>query len=105
MTRLLQVDPEGLVRHVARTRPVADELGAAGAAAGDVRLNDGAFGLLCAFLPAAFSDLEIRTGDVIAKAGLAVEGLGDSVVAMARLYEAVDGDAHDGLVRLLGRLS
>lgn len=105
MTGVVRVDTDGLIRHVSRTRPVADALDSAGAAADAVRLHDGAFGLLCAFVPAAVSDLEVRAGDAVVKAGRALEGLGDEVAAMARLYEAVDGDVHDRLVRVLRRLA
>ncbi len=104
MSGLLSVGIDDLVRHAGRTRPVADALDAAHGAVRRTGLPDGAFGLLCGFLPLALGPLASSTADSVRGSGVSVDGLADAVVAMARLYAEVDGDVHDRFVRLARRL-
>ncbi|NCT91845.1 ESX-1 secretion-associated protein [Cellulomonas sp. APG4] len=90
--RELAVDVDVLRQHAGRVQVVADTVARASAAARQVDLHDVAFGLLCSFLPAAFSGCETSADDAVRRTREAVEATADGVRGMARDYEVIDGD-------------
>ena len=86
----LHVDTDVLLQHSTRLAVVRDQLGLAADAAGQVNLHDGAFGLLCAFLPAVIGGFEGSTGDAIGASRETTTSMSDEVRAMARDYVRVD---------------
>jgi hypothetical protein len=100
----LHVDVDVLRQHAGRVQVVAESVARASAAARHVDLHDGAFGLLCGFLPAVFSRAETSAGDAVTAVREVLEGTADGVHGMARDYEAVDGDVGARLGGLGGAL-
>lgn len=88
----VHVDIETLTQHAARLGAVEEQIGLAAGAAGQVNLNDGAFGLLCAFLPLVITGFETTTGDAIAASRESVTATVAEVRAMAATYAQVDAD-------------
>ncbi len=84
------VDVETLVRHAGRLGPVSEQLALAGGAVRQVNLHDGAFGLLCAFLPVVVDVLIGQTDDTIAASGETAASMANEVTAMAATYARVD---------------
>ena len=97
------VDLEMLHAHARRLEAVTDSVALAGAAANRVDLHDGAFGMLCAFLPVLVNGAEQATGDAISAARSAVDAMGDGVRAMARDYASVDDAVRSRMEALGGR--
>lgn len=94
------VDVDTLARHAQRIAPVCDQIGLAGDAVRQVNLHDGAFGLLCAFLPVVVDVMVGRTDDVIVAAGETASSMADTVKAMAAEYARVDGQVASRLSAL-----
>lgn len=100
MSEAFEVETEVLRRHAQRLAAVTDSVGLAAGAARHVNLNDGAFGLLCAFLPPVLNGAETATGDATDAAQETVDAASEGVVAMAQDYEAVDDGVHTRLTSL-----
>lgn len=79
---------------------VTDSIGLAAHAARSVNLHDGAFGVLCSFIPPFLNRTEVAVGDAVAAAGETVAAAADGVVAMSRDYQAADDRAHERLSAL-----
>ena len=90
MSEAFHVDTEVLRVHAQRLRMVTDSVSLAADAARAVNLHDGAFGLLCAFLPPVLNGAETTVGDALGAAQDTVSGAAAGVRAMARDYDAVD---------------
>jgi hypothetical protein len=84
------VDHETLLQHSSRLGAVTDRLGSAADAARQVNLNDGAFGILCAFLPLVIGVFETTTGETIAASRETSTAMAEQVRAMAQDYARVD---------------
>lgn len=102
MSAGFHVDTEVLRLHARRIGMVRDDVALAADAAGRVNLHDGAFGLLCAFLPPIFGAVETAVGDAAGAARDVIDSTGDLLVSVAELYDDVDADAGQGFRRLLG---
>ena len=98
----LHVDVDTLLQHAARLGGVGDQIGLASGAAGQVNLHDGAFGLLCAFLPVIINGAEVSTGDAIAAAGETSTTSASEVRAMAEAYARVDDGVAARFERIAG---
>lgn len=96
----VHVDIDVLNQHAARLGAVQDQIGLAAGAAGQVNLNDGAFGILCSFLPLVIGYFETTTGDAIAASRESVQATIAEVRAMATTYAQVDSDVAKRLDRL-----
>jgi hypothetical protein len=97
-----QVDSERLVEHARRLGFVSEAIGLAAGAAAQVDLHDGAFGLLCAFLPPFVNGAEVSTGDAIGAARETVDATIDGVLAMAGDYASVDDGVGSRLGKMIG---
>ncbi|WP_182112452.1 MULTISPECIES: hypothetical protein [unclassified Actinotalea] len=73
-------------------------------AANQVDLHDGAFGLLCAFLPGFVNTAEVETGRAIGAARDTLEAMVDGVVAMAEDYRAADDGVRGRMDTIAGVL-
>ena len=99
----VEVDTELLAAHGSRLSMVRDAVALAEDAANQVDLHDGAFGLLCAFLPGFVNTAEVETGTAIGAARDTLEAMGDGLAAMARDYRSVD-DGVRGRMGTIGRV-
>ncbi|GAA3818909.1 type VII secretion target [Cellulomonas soli] len=84
------VDTEVLNRHASRVQNVASDVRTAQQAAATTDLHSGAFGVLCAFLPAIVSGVDSAAREAIDAVHQATAGTVEELGAMARAYEAVD---------------
>ena len=100
----LEVDVDALIQHAGRVQLVADAVSRAVSAAWGVDLHDGAFGVLCAFLPPVYNGTETATGEAAAAARDALDATTDGGRAMARSYADVDDGVGGRLSALAGRL-
>lgn len=102
MTDGFLVDTERLRWHARRVGMVRDDVALAADAAGQVNLNDGAFGLLCGFLPPIFGAVETAVGDAVTAACEVLDATGESLVAVGTIFDDGDADVGTGFTRLSG---
>lgn len=100
----LEVDIEVLAAHASRLSMVTDAVALAQDAANQVDLHDGAFGLLCAFLPGFVNTAEVETGQAIGAARSTLDAMADGVAAMAADYRAVDDGVRGRMDTIAGIL-
>lgn len=100
----LEVDTEVLLAHGSRLSMVTDAVALAQDAANQVDLHDGAFGLLCAFLPGYVNTAEVETGAAIGAARDTLEAMADGVVAMANDYRTTDDGVRGRMDSIAGAL-
>jgi hypothetical protein len=93
------VDLDVLRAHARRLDRVADAVD--GARRRAPHLTGQAFGVLCAFLPAAVRVLECGTREALTASGEVVDDTADEVRRMVAAYRRCDDDVAD----LLGRLA
>jgi|GEM_PF-548148 len=98
----LHVDLDMLAQHATRLGAVGDQIRLASDASGQVDLHDGAFGLLCAFLPLIVNGAEVSTGDAITAGGETSSAAASEVRAMAEAYARVDEGVAARFERLAG---
>lgn len=98
------VDAEALQVHAQHLDSIAADAALAADAADHVDLGDGAFGLLCSFLPPVVNDAEVSTGDSVRAVHETVQAAADGVRAMARDYADTDDRARTAVDTLLGTL-
>ena len=94
-----RVDSDRLLQHATRLGAVSEAIGVAADAAGQVDLHDGAFGLLCAFLPPFVNGAEVSTGDAIGASLETMDAIIDNVKGMAAGYTAADETVGTGFDR------
>ncbi len=99
-----EVDTEVLAAHGSRLSMVSDAVALAQDAANQVDLHDGAFGVLCAFLPGFVNSAEVQTGEAIGAARDTLEAMADGVTAMAADYRATDDGVRTRLDSIAGAL-
>ncbi|WP_213282351.1 type VII secretion target [Cellulomonas hominis] len=90
MVAELRVDTDVLRRHASRVAQVADELGVAQSAAASVKLHDGAFGVLCSFLPGIVSGVDATARDAVSAVREATDAMVTELGAMARSMDEAD---------------
>ncbi len=99
-----EVDTEVLAAHGSRLSMVSDAVALAQDAANQVDLHDGAFGVLCAFLPGFVNSAEVQTGEAIGAALDTLEAMADGVTAMAADYRATDDGVRTRMDSIAGAL-
>ena len=104
-TPALHVDLDTLHHHTGRLRRLENDLAEAAGAARHADLHDGAFGLLCGFLPAVVGGALEAAASALDDATRSVDEAADGVRAMARAWDATDRAAVDRLRHLTGRLA
>lgn len=100
-----EVDQEVLRVHAQHLEDICDDVAIAAEAAEQVDLADGAFGLLCSFLPPFVNTAEVSTGDSVRAVQETLRAAAEGVRAMARDYAEADDRARttaDTLLRNLG---
>jgi Excreted virulence factor EspC, type VII ESX diderm len=100
MRDAVEVVPVGLTRHAGRLDGIADALANAHQAGQSVRLGAGAYGQLCAFLPAVLDGLQQELVDGIATAEWSVRDTAGRVRIAAGRYDVSDGRSATALDRL-----
>ncbi|HEX5995901.1 MAG TPA: type VII secretion target [Jiangellales bacterium] len=100
MRDAVEVGPAGLRRHASRLDGIADALANAHQAGQAVRLGAGAYGQLCAFLPAVLDGLQQELIDGIATAQRSVRDTAGRVRTAAGRYDAADGRSATAFDRL-----
>ena len=100
----VEVDTEMLSAHGSRLAMVRDAVALAQDAANQVDLHDGAFGLLCAFLPGFVNTAEVETGTAIGAARDTLDAMADGVTAMARDYRSTDDGVRGRMSSIAGVL-
>ncbi|GAA1788519.1 hypothetical protein GCM10009682_08260 [Luedemannella flava] len=91
------VTPEELRAHAWHVSAVADRVALARQAGGTVRLSPGAYGQLCALIPAALGQLQDAVLTTLDSADTALRDSVDRLRIAAGSYEVTDGRAHDRL--------
>lgn len=99
---VLDVDLDRLRTHTRHVGEVEADVAEAAAAARHLDLHDGAFGVLCAFLPTALAGVAASAQDALTRAEGALDDTVEGLLAMDRSYRAVDDATSDLLRRLLG---
>jgi Excreted virulence factor EspC, type VII ESX diderm len=87
-----QVNSSDLVSHAAEVDGIGDGLDTAKQAGAAVRVDTGAFGQLCQFVPALLNDLQTRLIDGIGSAVTAAHDTADALRSTAADYDAADGN-------------
>jgi hypothetical protein len=98
------VDDEALRLHAQHLDSIAADAALAADAADQVDLTDGAFGLLCAFLPPFVNDAEVSTGNSVRAVHETLQAAAEGVRAMARDYADTDDRVRTAADTLLGNL-
>lgn len=94
-----QVRASDLVAHAAEVEGISDGLGVAKQAGEAVRVDAGAYGQLCHFVPALLNGLQTTLIDGIGCAVAAAHDTADALRSTAADYDAADGNAADRLRR------
>ncbi|WP_020667014.1 type VII secretion target [Amycolatopsis nigrescens] len=81
-----EVSPDDLVAHASHLDGLVDRLGTAASAAKTVSMSDGAYGLLCAFMPLIVNPMEEKAGEAMAAATDGVRNTADNVRTAADTY-------------------
>lgn len=89
----LHVVPADLVKHAGALEHAADDLGTAKSAGSTVRLDAGAYGQLCGFMPALLGQLADRVLDTLAAGELSLRDTGDKLREVAEAYQISDEQA------------
>ncbi|WP_027344853.1 type VII secretion target [Hamadaea tsunoensis] len=89
----LHVVPADLVKHAGQLEHGADELGTAKSAGDQVRLDAGAYGQLCGFMPALIGKLADRVLDTLSAGELSLRDTGDKLREVAEAYQISDEQA------------
>jgi hypothetical protein len=90
-----QVRSSDLVAHARDVDGIGDGLDIAKRAGGAVRVETGAYGQLCQFVPALLNGLQTRLIDGIDSAVAATHDTANGLRATAADYDAADGNAAD----------
>lgn len=96
----VEVTSGELTRHAGRLDGIADALGTAQQAGQAVRLGTGAYGQLCAFLPALLDGLQTVLVDGITTAAHSVRDTAGRVRTAASGYDAADTRSAAALDRI-----
>jgi hypothetical protein len=89
------VTPESMALHAATVKAVADEVETAHAAATQIRLDHGAYGQLCAFVPGFLNGLSDGLMTGLHGAVASLRNTSDDLTAVAQSLVASDAKAHD----------
>jgi|SRR4051812_23912938 hypothetical protein len=92
-----QVKPSDLVSHAAEVDGIGAGLGVARQAGEAVRVDTGAYGQLCQFVPAILNGLQTHVIDGIGSAVTAAHDTADALRSTAAGYDTADGNAADRL--------
>ena len=92
MSDELTVSGDVLRQHSARVDQVAGEVATAQAAADTTELGNGAFGLLCSFLPLFIAQTDSAAREAIASVHDALDAVVSELGSMATSFEATDQD-------------
>jgi hypothetical protein len=92
-----QVTPSDLVSHASEVDGIGDGLDTAKRAGEAVRVDTGAYGQLCQFVPALINGLQTTLIDGIGGAVTAAHDTADALRSTATDYDAADGNAADRL--------
>lgn len=98
-----EVDTEVLRRHGSRVEQVASDVRTAQSAAGSTGLHDGAFGVLCSFLPAIVGGVDSAAREALSAVHEASDGVVRELGSMARSFEQVDQRVEE-LLRGIGKV-
>lgn len=100
----IAVDTEVLRRHGVRVQQVTSDLATARAAAATTGLHNGAFGLLCSFLPSIVQGVDDAARQAISAVHEASDAAVGELGSMARSIDAVDERVQDAFRGLLAAL-
>jgi hypothetical protein len=92
-----QVKSSDVISHAAAVDGIGDGLDAAKQAGEAVRVDTGAYGQLCQFVPALLNGLQTTLIDGIGGAVTAAHDTADALRSTATDYDAADGKAADRL--------
>ena len=92
-----QVRSSDLVSHASEVDRIGDGLDTAKQAGEAVRVDMGAYGQLCQFVPALLNGLQTTLIDGIGRAVTAAHDTADALRSTAADYDATDGNAADRL--------
>jgi hypothetical protein len=84
-----EVDTGDLIAHASHLDGLVERLGTAVSAA-DTAMNDGAYGVLCAFLPPIINPTGEKAKETLQAASEAIQTTSDNVRTAAASYEAGD---------------
>ncbi|MFD8497583.1 type VII secretion target [Amycolatopsis sp. NPDC059657] len=85
-----EVVADDLVAHASHLDGLSDRLKTVVAAANTASMDDGAFGLLCAFMPLIVNPMEEKAHEALSASVEGVHTVGDNIRAAAKAYR--DGD-------------
>jgi hypothetical protein len=92
-----QVKSSDLVSHAVEVNGIGDGLGAAKQAGEAVRVDTGAYGQLCQFVPAILNGLQSHVIEGLGAAVTSAHDTADALRSTAADYDAADGNAADRL--------
>ncbi|AGZ46446.1 type VII secretion target [Actinoplanes friuliensis] len=92
-----QVDAAQIRRHIAGLEAVRSRFGAVKSASAAISQDDGAYGLLCSWLPAVLEGRHRRQDELLAYVEENLTLAADSLTAVAGDYEDTDNAAADAV--------
>jgi hypothetical protein len=100
----LAADAAQMRKHVGSVEAVRARFGAVKAASAHIAQDDGAYGLLCSWMPAVLEGRHKRQDSLLAYVEENLSLAADALTAVAAAYEEVDAGAADKIRQAGGRL-
>lgn len=94
-----EVVADDLVAHASHLDGLVDRLNTVVSAAATASMDDGSFGLLCAFMPLIVNPMEDKAHDALAASVEGMHTLGDNVRAAATAYREADDTNSEAFVK------